>query len=113
MGITIAGIAARPETVCHIERYFVGGFFAVTDAQGSTETELLRTWVSVVWLSSASGFFGCFEHLGIGQTVGCGALVTVHSVGLVAGDFLELVAVLRKLVRQWRAKYLFFFSSCF
>lgn len=108
MGITIAGIAARPETVCHIERYFVGGFFAVTDAQGSTETELGRFWITFVSVAGLAFRLRCFEHLVIGQTVGCGALVTVHSVGLVAGDFLELVAVLRKLVRQWRAKYLFF-----
>ena len=57
--------------------------------------------------------FGCLEHFVIGQGVGCGALVTVHPVCLVMGDFHKLIAELRKLIPQRRVKCLFFSWSVY
>lgn len=68
------------------------------DANGRAETEPRIARVAFVGVFVFG--FGCFEHLVIGQSFGGGTLVTIHPVSLVVGDFLEFVAVLRKLVRQ-------------
>lgn len=88
------------KSVSHVPGDFILRLFLVTpDAKGCTVTELRSAGIMPVNISILIFGFRSLEHLVIGQSVGGRALVTVHPVYLVVGDFLELVAELRKLVR--------------
>ena len=97
--------SARLEPVYHIEGDLVSGVSFITPkAKSRTESELRCAWIAFVGVTVPVFCFGCSEHFVVGQPIGCGTLVAIHSVGFVMGDFLEFVAELCKLVRQWRVK---------
>lgn len=106
-------VSAGLKSIRHIEGDFVSGAFLVAaDAKGRAEAEFRGFRIAFVYAAVLSLCLGSFEHLVIGQPLGCRAFVTVHSVCFVMGDFLESVAVFRKLVPQRRVN-ICFFISCF